>query len=120
MIVETITGMAIYEIAKVWLPILGVIWSAYKGVNWIKEIRDKDFVNLTSSVSSLNTHITGLRDELKQQTAAFTGAVSMQTTGLRDELKELRSDLRTFYVPSNPRPARAKKEIKPVKSPRKG
>ena len=69
--------------------ISGAIIGVYKVINWVKTKLSSIDLNVVELKQSMDTHITGLRDDVKAQTNALT-----------TELREQRSDFRTFYAPS--------------------
>src|SRR5208337_2874710 len=68
---------------------LGLIFGVFKLITWIKN----KFISIDNNVvelkKSMDTHIGGLRDDIKNQTTVLSTA-----------LAEQRSDFRTFYGPS--------------------
>lgn len=96
---------AAYGYGKVVLGFGAGAVAIYKAVNWVKEIRTKDFVELRSDVQQTNLTIERLGAK-----------VDIQTSAVVRELQELRSDFRTFYasVPQQMAPARSKsKRLQP-------
>lgn len=88
-----------YEEGKFWLAIGGALWYAFKGLEWIKQVRENDLKHIHSEVQSLGIGV-------KEQTLAFVKAVESNTV----ELKELRRDLFTALVSPIPAKARAKRK----------
>ena len=66
-----------------------VIVGVFKVINWIKT----KFISINDNVvelkNSMDTHISGLREDIKLQTSTIATALSEQ-----------RQDFRTFYAPS--------------------
>lgn len=91
--VETLTRL--YTESKFWAALVGGLWVAFKGINWVKDIREKDLKGLKSDISHVGI-------ELNRQTDTIaSGFTSLQTATTR-ELQELRSDFRTFYTAPDP------------------
>jgi len=84
---------------------LGLIFGVFKVITWIKNKFTSIDANVVELKNSMDTHITGLREDVKAQTATIAAALSEQ-----------RQDFRTFYAPTlwamqqtqQPAPARAK------------
>jgi hypothetical protein len=69
---------------KFYIALAGALWTAFKGFNWVKDIREKD--------------LKGIKDDLAQQNHLLgTGF-----TALSNGITELRSDFRTFYTSPDP------------------
>lgn len=68
---------------------LGLMYGAFKVINWIKT----KFININDNVlnlkNSLDTNFAGLREDVKEQTTVIASALSEQ-----------RQDFRTFYAPT--------------------
>jgi len=98
--VAALTWFGVYTFFKFWAPLVALLWTAFKGMAWIKEIRDKDFVELKTGIVDFN----GKMDKLHT-------SIDAQTTSFINEMRELRSDFRAFYVPTmqRARPARARR-----------
>jgi len=90
------------------LGALAIPIGVFKVINWVKT----KFISINNNVidlkTSMDTHIQGLRDDIKHQTATLATALSEQ-----------RQDFRTFYAPTllmmqqSSAPAlRAKKPVK--------
>lgn len=98
--------IAVYNYGKVILGFSGVAVAGWKVVQWVKEIRTKDFAELRASVNDTQISLTTLGHKVDSQTSAVVR-----------ELQELRSDFRTFYtqpVPQMlPAQARPKRTLKP-------
>ncbi len=100
----------------------GFIFGVFKVISWIKAKFISIDQNVVDMKNSMDSHITGLREEIKNQTTTLAG-----------ELREQRQDFRTFYAPTllhmlqnnkaqetAPVPVRARKQpIKIVKKKRK-
>lgn len=108
----------VYKIAKYWVPVIALIWGAFKVVTWSKET----LVYLKERVHSLNESTNGLRkdvenqtnllgqnlskqteifsDGMAKQTDIFSKGTAQQTVAFVAEVKELRSDLRSFLLPT--------------------
>lgn len=84
--------LEIYGLLKIWIPILGGAWGIFKVINWVKDIRNKDLIELKCSVDELKVEFGTKVDSLKEE-------VKVQTTEIVGQLKEMRSDFRTFYSP---------------------
>lgn len=70
------------------LSIVGLLFGVFKVINWIKSKLTNIDSNVIALKESMDGHITGLRDDIKEQTVAITSALSEQ-----------RQDFRTFYAP---------------------
>ena len=70
------------------VSVLGLLFGVFKVINWVKSKLTNIDANVIALKNSMDTHITGLRDDIKDQTAAITSALSEQ-----------RQDFRTFYAP---------------------
>jgi hypothetical protein len=71
------------------LTLLSVIFGAFKAVNWIiSKIQDIS-TNVVELKTSMDSHITGLREDIKNQTTTIASA-----------LGEQRQDFRTFFAPT--------------------
>ena len=89
-----------YEVIKIWIPIGGFFFGAFKVYNWVKD-----------SLTGIKEDVKGLRTEIASQTLSFT-----------NEMKESRADFRTFFIPlltavnaqTASRPVRAKRTKKAV------
>lgn len=93
-----------------WSAIIGVLWSAFQGVQYVKGIKGNDLVHIQQGVENLDK-------KLKEQTDAIVRGQEEQTKAVVGELKELRTDIRTIttglITPVSvyqPRVARAKKK----------
>lgn len=85
---------------KFYLALFGILWTSFKGFNWVKDIREKD--------------LKGIKDDLSTQTQVIGTGFSNLTDGVR----ELRNDFRTFYmspdplmIPMNARTTRKRKSV---------
>jgi hypothetical protein len=102
----------LYNYGRVILGFAAVAIAGWKMVQWVKEIRTKDFADLRTAVTETQGSIDALGHK-----------VDAQTNAVVRELQELRSDFRTFYtqpVPQMlPAQARPKRVLKPrvVKAP---
>ena len=86
----TIAGIfGIIKIASGILSAIGVLFGMFKIINWIKVKLSNIDTNVVELKNSMDSHITGLRDDIKSQ-----------TINIVSELKEQRSDFRTFYGPT--------------------
>lgn len=92
-----------------------LLFGVFKVINWIKTKFINIDANVTQLKDSMDKNLSGLRQDIKEQTKSIT-----------DALSEQRQDFRTFYAPtllhmqsqfSTPPviPARAKKVIKKPK-----
>ena len=76
------------SILKIWIPAGALLFGIFRGWLWVKN----KFVNIDNNVvelkKSLDTHISGLREDVQDQTKTIAGALSEQ-----------RQDFRTFYAP---------------------
>ncbi len=95
---------------------MGFAYGVFKVITWVKN----KFISINDNVvelkNSMDTHITGLREDIKLQTSTIATALSEQ-----------RADFRTFYGPAmmmqfqtqlqqNAVPVRAKRAVrKPAK-----
>jgi len=91
---------------------VGFAAGVIKVIMWIKNKFTSIDDNVVELKKSMDTHITALRNDVKDQTTAITAALSEQ-----------RQDFRTFYAPTllmmqnqqnqfQPVPIRAKKQVK--------
>jgi hypothetical protein len=109
MVVESFSIPVMYDLGKTLLSVGGVVIAAYKVVQWIKDIREKDLHEIKTGMVDMHTGVLGLQTEMAKQTDALV-----------NELKEQRQDFRTFYgpllqtvsTPAVPR-ARAKRSPRP-------
>lgn len=92
MILETVSLTAILNYAKLIGEIssaIAFIFGVFGVINWIKN----KFININDNViglkNSMDTHMNGLRDDIKDQTRIISTA-----------LQEQRSDFRAFYNPN--------------------
>ena len=69
--------------------ILASVFGVFKVINWIKTKFNSIDSNVVELKKSMDTHIGGLREDIKNQTTAITAALSEQ-----------RQDFRTFYTPT--------------------
>lgn len=76
---------------KFYLGLAGLVWTASKGFNWVKDIREKDLKGLKEDMGTVST-------ELRQQTNVISTGFSTLLSGVHD----LRSDFRTFYTSPDP------------------
>jgi hypothetical protein len=81
----------VYEESKFWSALIGMLWAAFKGFSWIKDIREKDLKGIQGDVSLLS-------GEVRRQTDVISTVTDRQTNAMTRELQELRSDFRTFYT----------------------
>jgi hypothetical protein len=110
---------AIYIILKILGGIstfTGLTFGVFKVITWIKNKFNNIDANVVALKSSMDTHINGLREDIKTQ-----------TTTLANALSEQRADFRTFYAPTLlllqqhqqalalPTPARAKRVVRKKK-----
>ncbi len=104
--------MAIYSYGKIIVGLAAATVAGWRLVQWVKEIRTKDFADLRVAVTETQASIEGLGHK-----------VDAQTSALVRELQELRNDFRTFYtqpvpqmLPARSRPKRVAKpkEIKSI------
>ena len=99
----------VYPEVKFWVSLCGSLWAIFKGVSWVKDIRDKDLVGLKADVATANSELTKQTETIA---SGFNTLQSVTDRGFRD----LRDDFRTFYMAPDPvmAPARARKsQIKP-------
>jgi hypothetical protein len=98
--VSGLTWFGVYTFFKFWAPIVAALWAVFKGMSWIKDIREKDFVEVKTGIVDFNIKLDKLHISIEAQTNSFV-----------NEMRELRSDFRAFYVPTmqKARPARARK-----------
>ena len=68
---------------------LGLLYGVFKVINWIKSKLTSIDSNVVELKNSLESHIGGLREDIKTQ-----------TTTLASALAEQRQDFRTFYAPT--------------------
>lgn len=76
---------------KFYVGLASLMWTAFKGFNWVKDIREKDLKGLKEDVGTVST-------ELRQQTHVIGNGFSTLLAGVHD----LRSDFRTFYTSPDP------------------
>ena len=69
---------------KFYIALFGLLWTAFKGFHWVKDIREKD--------------LKGIKDDLGAQTHVIGTVFANVAEGLR----ELRGDFRTFYTSPDP------------------
>jgi sulfite exporter TauE/SafE len=81
----------VYPEVKFWASIVAGLWMIFKGVNWVKAIRENDLVHIQAGVDSIKTEL------------------AEQTKELVRELSELRADFRTFIAPAPIAVVRAKR-----------
>ena len=72
--------VAFYPEFKFWGMMGGILWTIYKGVAWVKEIK-------TNDLQHINQGIMDMENGMKEQTKAIV-----------DELKEIRSDFRALMT----------------------
>ncbi len=91
----------LYEEAKYWAPVIGVVTMVYKGASYFKDIgstvlsiRDNDLKHMHGAVAelkiSMDEHTNAVRDHLESQTEVLGRILEKQTTNVVDEIKELR------------------------------
>jgi hypothetical protein len=83
----------LYEESKFWSALIGGLWLAFRGINWIRAIRTNDLHHIQLGVNELKT------------------GLEKQTAEIVTELRELRDDFRAFYLP-RPRTPRRKSSPK--------
>lgn len=114
------TILLILKIAGGITTFSGSIIGVFKVITWIKNKLTNIDSNVVALKDSIDTHINGLREDVKSQTSTIATALSEQ-----------RADFRTFYAPSllmmqnlqNAQsaqlpavsPVRAKRTVKPAK-----
>ena len=82
MIVEAVVSLPLlYDISKTLIGAGSLAVGAYKVVQWIKDIREKDLADMKSGITAMQV------------------GLEKQTEALISELKEQRQDFRTFYGP---------------------
>lgn len=86
MLAEPSTAVQFIDSAntKFYLALFGLLWAAFKGFSWVKDIREKD--------------LKGLKDDLGAQTHVIRTGFDNLAEGLR----EIRDDFRTFYMSPSP------------------
>jgi hypothetical protein len=99
--------MVIYNYGKFVLGFGSVAVAVWKVVQWVKEIRTKDFADLRVAVTKTQGSIEALGHK-----------VDAQTNAVVNELRELRSDFRTFYTQPVPQMLPAQSKPKRVLKPR--
>lgn len=95
---DTVTPIAQFFASpdtKFYLALVGVLWTAFKGVTWVKDIREKDLKGIDGKVDNVGTEI---RTQTSAMNAGFTGLSATVDRGFQ----ELRSDFRTFYTSPDP------------------
>lgn len=86
-------AQSLYNESKFWIALCGLMWSAFKGVAWIRALKENDLHHLQLGVNDVKTGIGEVKTGLDRQTDAVV-----------NEIKELRADFRAFY----PQPVRAR------------
>jgi hypothetical protein len=83
MIVETLSLSMplLYDLAKTVMGAGSVGIGAYKVIQWIKDIREKDLADMKTGINAMQV------------------GLEKQTVALINEFKEQRQDFRTFYGP---------------------
>ena len=83
---------ALYDLAtecRNWVGIIGILYTCFRAVSWVKEIKSRDLPNIQACCDNLDSNLKAqssmMRCEFKEQTIAVVG-----------ELKELRGDMRTL------------------------
>lgn len=89
------TFSRLYEEAKYWSSFIGALWVVFKGLRWVKDIRDKDLKGIDSNVVSL-------KNEVQQQTSLMCGSFDKLNSTMDRGIENLRSDFRTFYTSPDP------------------
>lgn len=87
MLTDSITTLAqFFQSAdtKFYLMLIGGMWTAFRGFNWVRDIREKD--------------LKGIKEDLGTQTNVIGNGFANLSEGIR----ELRSDFRTFYIAPDP------------------
>lgn len=99
--------------------VVTVIITAYKGFDWVKQIRTKDLAELHTSVGYVNSGITTLGAKIDNLSEKLETKLDSQTSAVVSELKEMRGDFRTFYISpvAQMMPARSKPVRKVTKRP---
>jgi hypothetical protein len=69
---------------KFYMALVGLLWTTFKGFNWVKDIREKD--------------LKGLKDDIGTQTHVIGTGFNALAAGI----SELRNDFRTFYTSPDP------------------
>ena len=100
-------AMVIYSYGKFVIGFGGLAVAVWKMVQWVKEIRTKDFADLRTAVTETQGSIDALGHK-----------VDAQTNAVVRELQELRSDFRTFYTQPVPQMLPAQSKPKRVLKPR--
>jgi hypothetical protein len=72
---------SVYPELKFWASVVGGLWMVFRGINWLKSIKDNDLVHIQLGVNEI-------KSELKEQTSAVC-----------KELSDLRCDFRTYVAP---------------------
>lgn len=92
MLIEALTVSNIINTTKITSGIIGSItflFGVFKMINWIKTKLTNIDENVIKLKDSMDSHITGLRQDIKEQTHIISNA-----------LTEQRNDFRTFYAPT--------------------
>ena len=100
-------AMVIYSYGKFVIGFGGLAVAVWKMVQWVKEIRTKDFADLRTAVTETQGSIDALGHK-----------VDAQTNAVVRELQELRSDFRTFYTQPVPQMLPAQSKPKRVLKPK--
>lgn len=69
---------------KFYLGLAGLLWTAFKGFNWVRDIREKD--------------LKGIKDDLGAQTHVIRDGFA----ALSEKVGDLSSDFRNFYISPDP------------------
>jgi hypothetical protein len=81
--------ITIYEEAKLWFFIAGSLWTVYKCLSWVLEIRTEDF-------KKVHANLADIKSSVHDQTETLKMNLERQTNAIVSELKELRADLRVL------------------------
>lgn len=89
---------------KFYVALAGILWAAFKGFNWVKDIRDED--------------LKGIKHDLRDQTSIIATGLATLGAIMDRGFQEMRNDFRTFYtspdplmVPVNARTTRKRKSV---------
>jgi hypothetical protein len=77
----------IYEEAKFWGPAIAAAWVIFRGIDWIKDIKDNHLTHIQQGINDFNTK---LDVSLKAQTDQIVKATQANT----GEITELRGDIK--------------------------
>jgi len=81
--------LTIFKVLGGVTTLVSLAYGVFKVITWIKNKFTSIDENVVALKTSMDTHITGLREDIKSQTTTIASALSEQ-----------RADFRTFYAPT--------------------